>query len=71
METDTNDPFAGLTYKEALARLVSDPGAHYALKQRVLEDQERDPVDSLNDAEVLCAVQRLRLDDLLRATPAR
>lgn len=63
----TGDPFAGLTYGEALRRVIADPATRHTLRQRTLEDAERDPVDSLNDAEVLCAVQTLRLEAVLSA----
>lgn len=64
----TSDPFAGLSYGEALQRVIADPATRCTLRQRILEDAERDPVDSLNDAEVLCAVQTLRLQAALSAT---
>jgi len=68
--TDTDNPFEGLTYDEALRLVVSDPATRYSLRQRILEDAARDPVDSLNDAEVLCAMQKLRLDAVLSSAAA-
>ena len=64
---DTTDPLDGLTYDEAVQRVISDPSTPYKLRQRILEDAQRDPVDSLNDAEVLCALQKLRLDAVMSA----
>jgi len=66
-ESEPDSPFAGLTYDEALRLVIADPSTRCSLRQRILEDAERDPVDSLNDAEVLCAMQKLRLDAVLSA----
>lgn len=65
--TDDATPLETLSYDEAVQRVISDPATPYKLRQRILEDAERDPVDSLNDAEVLCALQKLRLDAVMAA----
>ncbi len=57
-----DNTLAGLTYDQALRLVVADPSTRRRLRQRILEDVERDPVHSLNDAEILCALQKLRLD---------
>jgi hypothetical protein len=57
--------FPGLTYTEAVARVLADGATRYKLRDRILEDQERDPVDSAGDAEVLLALNELRLNDAL------
>lgn len=57
-----DNTLAGWTYDQAMRLVVADPSTPRRLRQRILEDVERDPVHSLNDAEVLCALQKLRLD---------
>lgn len=57
--------FPGLTYTEAVARVLADGATRYKLRDRILEDRERDPVDSAADAEVLLALNELRLNEAL------
>lgn len=59
--------FPGLNYTQALARVLADPGTRYAVRQRLAEDVERDPVDSVADAEVLLALLELRLQAVVVA----
>ena len=56
------DPFDGLTYDEAVLLVIADKATRFKLRRRILEDADRDPVDSLNDAEMLCVLQKLRLE---------
>lgn len=59
---DADDLFGGLTYQQAVELLLADPTTSYTLRQRILEDAQRDAVDSLNEAEVLMTMQRLRFE---------
>jgi len=49
-----------LSYDSVLA----DPTVSYWLKERIEELKERDPVDALNDIEVLKHLTELRLEEL-------
>ena len=42
--------------------VLSDPSSSFWLKQAVKESLSRDPVDAINDAEVLVAVLQNRLE---------
>ena len=42
--------------------VLSDPSASFWLKQAINESLNRDPVDAINDAEVLVAVLHNRLE---------
>ena len=42
----------------------ADPSVSYALKRRLEEDMRRDPLDALNDAELLQTLMERRLKDL-------
>lgn len=53
--------FPGLTYADALRRVLDDGATRYTLRDRIRADQERDPVDCVTDAEVLLALNQLRL----------
>lgn len=44
--------------------ILSDPTASYWLKQRIEELQERDPVDALNDIEMLKRLTESRLEEM-------
>ncbi|MFC1337314.1 MAG: hypothetical protein G8D81_20825 [gamma proteobacterium symbiont of Clathrolucina costata] len=46
-------------------RVLSDPAASNWLKAAILILDKRDPVDALNDAEVLAKLQQLRCRQLL------
>jgi hypothetical protein len=59
--------FPGMTHAQALERVLADPGTRYAVRERIREDQARDPVDSVADAEVLLALHELRLQEALGA----
>ncbi len=58
-------PIIGTTYEAAANALVLDAAVSFALKRRIQEDQERDPLDALRDAQALQALQQLRCDELL------
>jgi hypothetical protein len=60
--------FHGSIYAEAVARVLADGATRYKLRDRILEDQQRDPVDSTADAEVLLALNNLRLNEALKQT---
>jgi len=57
--------FMGLSYREAADLVDSSPGASAQLRQRLSEDQQRDLLVSFDDAKLLCALQRLRVDAML------
>ena len=61
---------AGPTYAEAVARVLADGSTSYKLRDRILEDQERDPADNAADAAVLLALNELRLNETLAHTRA-
>lgn len=69
MSNDTNARgttlFGGLTYAEAVTRVLADIGTRHILRDRIREDQELDPVDCAADAEILLALNELRLSELL------
>ena len=46
-------------------QIMADPAASFWLKEALQKAITRDPVDALNDAEVLVAVLKGRLDSLL------
>lgn len=50
-----------MSYQEIVDRILSDAATSFNLRQRIQEDQKRDPVDAMNDAEVLHEVASLRL----------
>lgn len=45
--------------------VLNDPTASYWLKKQVMEILSRDPVDVLNDLEVLREVAQFRLDEVI------
>ena len=45
-------------------QILSDPACSIWLKESLQQSLLRDPVDALNDAEVLAAVLKARLDSL-------
>lgn len=59
--------FKGLGYRQALELVDSSPGASRELRCRLVEDRQRDLLASVQDAQVLRALQRLRVDALLGA----
>lgn len=56
--------FPGLNYAEAVARVMADSAMRYRLRARIRKDQ-LDPVDCAADAEILLALNALRLIELL------
>ncbi len=52
--------FEGKTYRQAVAKVVSDLSASRVLRERVIEDDGRDPLESLADAEMLHALESKR-----------
>jgi len=57
--------FTGLNYREAVDLVDGSPGASPQLRRRISEDQQRDLLASFDDAKVLCALQRMRVDAML------
>ncbi len=54
----------------SLEDVLADPCVSYELKNTLRRWIERDPVDALADAELLCRVLYRRLDDLFKASGA-
>lgn len=54
-------------YPSTMRALVRDPATSFALKKRLLDDDARDPVDALHDAETLHAVQSKRFTEGTKA----
>ena len=48
-------------YKAAYKRCMGDPSVSYFFKEVLEKYDSRDPVDALNDAEMLVAAMRLKL----------
>ncbi len=63
--TSSSGLFNGMTYAEAVDLVDSSPGVSRQLRRRIIEDRQRDPLASFEDAKLLCALQRLRLDGML------
>jgi hypothetical protein len=61
-----------MSYQEIVDRILSDAATSFNLRQRIQEDQKRDPVDAMNDAEMLHEVASIRLYETMnrhRPTP--
>ena len=54
-----------MAYHDIVKRILSDAATSFNLRRRIEEDQLRDPVDALNDAEVLQEVANLRLQEVM------
>jgi len=48
------------TYRSLAAQIANDPSASFWLKAAILAAAKRDPVDALNDAEMLVEFCKLR-----------
>ncbi len=59
--------FGGLDYRQALELVDASPAASRELRARITEDQHRSVLASMQDAQVLRTLQRLRVDALLSA----
>ncbi len=46
-------------------QILADPAASFWLKEALKKALSRDPVDALNDAEILTAVLQARLNQLM------
>jgi hypothetical protein len=57
--------FPGLSYAEAVARVLADIATRYSLRDRIREDLARDPVDCVADADILLALNELRMNETL------
>jgi len=55
--------FQGKDYPATVRALVRDPATSFALKKRLIDDDGRDALDALNDAETLHAVQSKRFTE--------
>ncbi|MGB8421380.1 hypothetical protein HHL24_35395 [Paraburkholderia sp. RP-4-7] len=49
---------------ELAAKICSDPSASYWLKEAIKALLKRDPVDAVNDSEVLAEIMRARLSEI-------
>lgn len=54
-------------YFEQSRTILADPSTPYVLRNRIVCDDERDPVDCLHDAEVLMRFARMRIAENERA----
>lgn len=61
IETD----LGGHCYADAARLLSTAPDVSFALKRRVAEDENRDPLDALADAQAHHALQALRVREAL------
>lgn len=59
--------FSGLDYRQALELVDGSPAASRELRARITEDQHRSVLASMQDAQILRTLQRLRIDALLSA----
>ena len=59
--------FQGRDYRQLVHDIVRDKGTSYALRKRIIEDDGRDPLDTLKDAELLHALQALRFASSFKA----
>lgn len=57
-----------LDYSGLYNKLTKDQATSYKLRARMAEDDLRDPVDALKDAEMLVLLARKRLDMLASAS---
>jgi hypothetical protein len=55
---------------ERLNAILNDPSASYWLKDSLRSALRRDPIDAVNDAEILAEVLLDRCEDLTRHTHA-
>lgn len=54
-----------MSYQEIVKRILSDAATSFNLRKRIEEDGKRDPLDAMNDAEVLHEVASIRLREVL------
>lgn len=57
-----------MAYHDIVKRILSDAATSFNLRRRIEEDQLRDPVDALNDADVLQEVANMRMQEVLGLT---
>lgn len=50
-------------FRAAVASVLADASTSYRLRAALAELSEREPVDALQDAEILCALMRTRADE--------
>ncbi len=58
------NPIESLSSDESYAFILTDPTASYWLKGALFRVWQRDPVDALNDAEILVSVLTKKCDEL-------
>lgn len=63
-----SDSHLGTDLQALLATVVADPATTYRLRSRIEEDTTRDPIDALNDAELLYKLCALRVEQALRSS---
>lgn len=57
--------FGEKTFREVADELLAHPDTSFALKKRVAEDENRDPIDALTDAELLHSMHAKRLSEVM------
>ena len=55
-------------YFETSCNICVDPATRYVLRNRIIADSERDPVDALHDAETLLHLARMRVAEMREAS---
>ena len=60
----SNNPYAGLSYFDALHTLLNDTATHSSLIERIAADEHRDPIDNVHNARLLLFMHELRLTTL-------
>lgn len=60
----SNNPYAGLSYFDALHTLLNDPATHCSLIERITADEYRDVLDNVHNARLLLFMHELRLATL-------
>jgi len=60
----------GKSYTEQRAPIIASPCVSYWLKGAIMALEKRDPIDALNDAELLAELARARVDDIGRTYAA-
>lgn len=63
--TSSGQLFAGMNYRQAVELVDAAPNVSTTLRRRLAEDQQRGATLSLRDAQILQALQRLRVDSML------
>lgn len=57
------------SYRACRDQVLADPSVRSELKHRLVADEKRDPLDALQDAELLVSLLKMRVDEALRLRP--